>query len=78
MNGLDIKALKEKRAINWAALARNLGVHESTIHHTLADRQYFRNPRVRRGIAKALGVRIRDLWPPAPKVLAEGQGNGQQ
>lgn len=68
---------KAARAINYAQVARNLGVHYSTIYHTLAGKPYFSSPRVRRGIAQALGLRVRDLWPPpAPADAGNGAANG--
>lgn len=61
---VNVRELKERRALNWSALARQLGVHPSYIHHTLANRQKFRNSKVRRAITKALGVPLDALFPP--------------
>lgn len=59
-----IRDLKERRAINWSALARQIGVHPTYINHALAGHPKFRNPKVRRALAKALGIPQSQLFPP--------------
>jgi len=58
---VNIKGLKEARAINWSALARRVSVHPSAISHTLHGRSKSR--RIRRIIANAVGLRVEQLWP---------------
>ena len=58
--------VKTLRAVNWAGVARLIGVDRSAISHTLKGRR--RNPRLRRAIALATGLHEADLWPELKKA----------
>lgn len=58
--------IKNIRAVNWAGLARLIGVDRSAITNTLKGRRC--NPRLRRAIALAAGFRAEDVWPDLKKA----------
>jgi lambda repressor-like predicted transcriptional regulator len=66
-----IQRQKAARCLNWAQLARNLGVDPTLVSHTAHGDPGFANPRIRKAIAKALGMPARAIWPD------DGLDNGQ-
>ncbi len=58
----DIKIALIERGTSGAAVARSLGVDRTMVYHVIAGRA--KSPRVREAIARAVGKKVSDLWPP--------------
>jgi lambda repressor-like predicted transcriptional regulator len=57
----EIKAEMMRRGVTTIQIARALGVTRTWVSLVLNERA--ESPRVRKAIAEALGVKVKDLWP---------------
>ena len=57
----NVKALLVRAGLKQCDIARKLRLKPSTISEVVAGKKM--SARVRRAIARALGVRVSDLWP---------------
>lgn len=73
---MDIKAEMTRRGYTAAKLARELGVHRSTVTRVISGEYSY--PRVLAALAALLGVDVRDLAPgPATSICPEHIGYPQ-
>jgi lambda repressor-like predicted transcriptional regulator len=61
---IEIKVLLLRAKINQVAIARKVGVSASHISNVIKGRRSTK--RVRVAIARAVGKRVSELWPPRP------------
>jgi transcriptional regulator with XRE-family HTH domain len=60
-NGKKIRALMILADVSGAEIARKLKVHRTMVNKVVnGDRK---SPRVRKAIARALNIDVKDLWP---------------
>jgi len=57
----EIKARLILRGITQAEIARRLKVSRGAISQVISGRE--RNQRIRKAIARALGLKVSDIWP---------------
>lgn len=60
-NHTKIKIEMMAREVTGASIARSLGVSRTAICHVVYGRN--KSPRIRKAIARALGLKVQDLWP---------------
>jgi lambda repressor-like predicted transcriptional regulator len=56
-----IKIEMLKAGVSGAEIARRLKVSRHAVYHVIAGRN--RTPRIRKAIARALGMKVEELWP---------------
>lgn len=68
MNPTEIKILLLRAGITQTSISQNLGVTLGFVNQIITGRRHTR--RVREAIAKAVGRRVDELWPPEPQNKA--------
>lgn len=56
-----VKAFRQERGLTQSEIGRRLRIHPAAISHVEAGRTSA-YPRLRRGLARVLGVRVQDLF----------------
>lgn len=64
MNSINLKIKLLRAGITQAGIARNIGVTRAFVNQVINGQR--NNKRVRMAIAKAVGKRVKDLWPSRP------------
>jgi lambda repressor-like predicted transcriptional regulator len=66
--GTKIRIRMLEKGVSGADIARTMHVDRTAVYHVIAGRS--KSPRLRKAIARALGVRVPNLWP--------NSGNGKK
>jgi lambda repressor-like predicted transcriptional regulator len=66
--GTKIRIRMLEKGVSGADIARTMHVDRTAVYHVIAGRS--KSPKLRKAIARALGVRVSDLWP--------NNGNGKK